>query len=648
MNNDRQFHANLQLWSSHHPREALLLPYREDLELTFCKTKKGQLNLSRLQSGKKYFYHSNTDAEAEAEHWALGLKLESKDVLYVFGIGLGYYYTALKPWLKKNSRRSVVFLENDLGVIRSFLHTETAARLLKDPQAALYFFKDLQSSTETFDTMYWNYILTQMEVSALALYKKIQKELTVELHHKIIYDAAIKNALVEEYLRFGANFFKNFYANQLYIADSYQGTSMFGKLRDIPAIICGAGPSLQKALPYLNSLRDRAVIFAGGSSLNALSSAQILPHFGGGIDPNPTQLDRLSTSSGFEVPFFYRNRLLHQAFRKIHGPRLYVTGSGGYDIADWFEEQLNIKHDEYLDEGHNIVNFCLQIAYHLGCNPIIFVGMDLGFTGMQTYASGIEKKVKITKKELTKTGDYDKDALLKKDINGKPLYTLWKWIAEADWIGNFAKEHPDAILINSTEAGLGFPGVTHISLKEATEKYLQKQYDISNHIHAEIQECAMPHVTQKKVDGLMQQLHDSLKRCLDYLRILIEESEYVQKQIKAEKTIPKILQTGRAALAETELSEEMAYEYILELFNHVYALVLNVEFRKIRMSRLSEVQRTLRRLSVNLRRLTFLKDVTRVNLGVIELAWRAKEIGDMPTPEILAAKGMTLPSCEEM
>ena len=44
-----------------------------------------------------------------------------------------------------------------------------------------------------------------------------------------------------------------------------------------------------------------------------------------------------------------------------------------------------------------------------------------------------------------------RQTLLKTDIYGKPIYTLWKWIAEANWIGDFAKAHPDITVINATE-----------------------------------------------------------------------------------------------------------------------------------------------------------------------------------------------------
>src|SRR5690606_32776531 len=101
---------------------------------------------------------------------------------------------------------------------------------------------------------------------------------------------------------------------------------------------------------------------------------------------NPAQYTRLSQNTGYEVPFFYRNRMYHDAFRVIHGSRLYITGSGGYDTAEYFEKKLGIKGGEEIDEGHNVVNFCVEVAHEMGCDPIIFVGMDLAFTGMDTYA----------------------------------------------------------------------------------------------------------------------------------------------------------------------------------------------------------------------------------------------------------------------
>ena len=352
-----------------------MLPYISCQHVEFCMTKWEQ-NLRRVNNNEMFTFHSSEGALKEAESWFESLPLKKISLVCLYGVGLGYYYElALLAWLKQNRKKRLVIFEDDLEVVYKFFETEKAERLLKDPQVQLIYFHDLKKD-EVFEGFYWNFAMKRMTVSALKCYHD-QKETTYkELCHKIAYDAAMKNALVDEYLRFGLSFYVNFYQNMLCLAESHLGTQFFGKFSKVPAIICGAGPSLAKNLPLLGTLLDRALIFAGGSALNVLNAANIQPHFGAGIDPNAMQYERLNSNQSYELPFFYRNRMFHKAFKMIHGPRLYITGSGGYDTAEYFEKKFKIE-EEFLDEGHNVVNFCVEIANAMGCDPIIFVGMDL-------------------------------------------------------------------------------------------------------------------------------------------------------------------------------------------------------------------------------------------------------------------------------
>lgn len=594
---EKIFFKNIELWSRTDPKQALMLP---------------------LYTGGDLEWLSKTSQE-EASVWFSGLDLRKTHVLYVYGVGLGYYYDAAKAWLKKNKKRRLVFLEDDLGVIRRLFETERGTRLLEDPQTQLLYFKNLTTDEAIFEVLYWNFAMTYVVVSALDYYAEVKAELYSLLRHKIAYDSAVKNALVDEYLRYGGAFFINFYQNMLSLPGSSLGNKTFGSFRKVPAIICGAGPSLSKNLSLLSKLSDKALIFAGGSALNALNVAGIQPHLGAGIDPNPAQFDRLSTNTAFEVPFYYRNRMHHDAFEMIHGPRLYITGTGGYDIADYFEEKLKI-HDEFLDEGHNVINFCLQIAHQLGCDPIIFVGMDLAFTGMKSYAPGVEDNIEFDPDKFGDVDEFDEKPLLLKDIYDKPLYTLWKWVAESDWISNFAKEHPHVTIINATEGGLGFKDVPNETLKEVIERYLTRNYAMKDRLNGEIQNSAMPKVTLRKVETLMKELRESLVRCIGYFKILIEETEAAKKEPNAGHAL-----SGRAALCETDLAEEPGYKYVLEIFNEVQVRLYNRELHEIK--ELPERRKNLRKLEINLKRLAFLRDVAKVNVGMIDLALEKRKAG---------------------
>jgi len=588
------FAKNIELWSKIDPKLAVWLQYLEPN------------SLKKLPA----------ENPKEAKNWFAHLDLQKVHVLYVYGVGLGYYYEAAKEWLAKDKNRRLVFLEDDLDVLHALLHTQRATEMLQDPQVQLLYFKDLEDTEAVFEVLYWNFAMTRIVVSALRYYEQHKADLYAKLRHKIAYDSAVKNALVDEYLRYGGAFFINFYKNMLSLPGSYQGNKTFGSFRKVPAIICGAGPSLAKNLPKLAKVLDKALVFAGGSALNALNAAGIQPHLGAGIDPNPAQYTRLSSNQAYEVPFYYRNRMYHDAFEEIHGPRLYIPGCGGYDISEYFDERLKLE-QEFLDEGHNVINFCLQIAHQLGCNPIVFLGMDLAFTGMKAYAPGVEEDVQFDPNKFTDLDDFDAKPLLLKDIYGEPLYTLWKWVAEADWIGEFAKEHPDTTLINATEGGLGFPDVPNISLDEVVDQHLVRSYPIPDRLQGEIQSSAMPHVTLPKVVKLMLDLRASLQRCVEDFDILLEENASMRGK-------KGILQSGRAALVETELAEEPAYQYVLEIFNQVQVRLYNRNLQELKNA--TEKKRLGLKWDLNDKRFTFLRDVARVNVGLIDLALEQKPV----------------------
>lgn len=610
---EKTFHRNLEIWAHAHPKEAVWLQYVECDNLKFCETKQGQLNLKE----NSHYYHSNTDPKKEAKKWMQQLDLKDTDVLYIYGAGLGYYYEAAKRWLKQSPDHHLVFLEDDLSVIHRLFETQRGSTILKDPQAHLYYFNEVAETEMIFSHLFWEFSMNKIAVSSLKYYEKTKGEKFLDLHHQVTYDAALKNNLLEEYLHYGIVFFRNFYPNMMQLHQSYLGNALFGKFNNIPAIICGAGPSLQKNISLLKSLKDRAIIFAGSSALNALAAEEIAPHLGAGIDPNPMQEERLKQLPKLDFPFLYRNRILPKALNLVKGPKLYITGSGGYDISEWFEKELDIER-EWIEEGRNVVNFCLEIAYAMGCNPIIFVGMDLAYSGMKAYSEGVPDKVSVTEKEITEAEEFNDVAIQRKGIDGKPVYTLWKWISEAKWIGDFAEEHPDITIINATEGGLGFPDVPNIPLAKVKKKYLQQRYRIQSRVQKQVQACLLSHVTKLKLKKATGKLKVSLERCVEHLDVLIKENEKIRKQLLKEKEV-EYTQTGKAALAETELAEEPAFIYVLQIFSNVSSRLLHRELRTLYdpSRKHTEKEIELGRVELNAKTYHFLRDVAKVNIELI-------------------------------
>ena len=310
------------------------------------------------------------------------------------------------------------------------------------------------------------------------------------------------------------------------------------------------------------------MFFAGGSSLNVLNAAGINPHFGFGVDPNPEQSHRLLTNHAFHLPYFYRSRLSHNALKMIQGPKLYIPGTNSL-LANWFEEELGMQTSD-IDEGHNVVNLCTEIACRLGCNPIIYVGMDLAFTAsedVQTYAKGIDTHPLWMESSRPYQVDSQQKAVIRQDIFHQPINTKWDWIHEANWLGLFAKRHPQLKMINATEGGLGFPPVPNLPLAQVIDKYLTHVEDISNLIHAEIQESAKA-AAQPELMEALQKMQQSLARCISICEEIInKKSEELISNFNSEKL--KFYDPA-TILLENNLHEEIAYRHFLEVFEDAY------------------------------------------------------------------------------
>jgi len=200
-------------------------------------------------------------------------------------------------------------------------------------------------------------------------------------------------------------------------------------------------------------------------------------------------------------------------------------------------------------------------------------------------------------------------------------------MAESEWTGEYAKAHPDLTIINSTEGGLGLEGVPNIPFKEVAEKYLQRSFDLRARVQGEILSSAMPDITDERVIGVMEELRDSLRRSIDHTQVLIDDKIAFEERLKENNSISEYVQSGLAALAETELEEEPAYEYILGIFNLVLSRILNKQIQYVNDDHcgLTDSERELERNTVNIKRLVFMRDVAVVNVQIIESALEERQ-----------------------
>lgn len=462
------------------------------------------------------------------------LALDRMDLLYFYGIGQGEPYFFLREWLRGAKGRRLIFLEDDLSRVASLLHNKKCAQILKDDQVFISQPRDVDALAEQFPLAH---------IEAYCLPSRRGRRFQA-LRLQLLRKTALAHALHLDRLH-GNQPFENFVRNLRHLPRSFYANRLQGRFQGVPAIVCGAGPSLDHAIPFLKTVEKKALVIAGGSTLAALSSQGISPHFGMAVDPNLEEYRRLRNSFAFEIPLLYSTRVFPTIFQTCNGPFGYMrSGIGGVPEL-WIEEELGLL-DPLLGQHLNaetisVTAICLAWAQFIGCNPILLSGVDLAYTGGLRYAPGVDVEEKPDLEETKRAADR---IVKRKDRKGRPVYTAVRWLMESASFSHFAKMHPETTFLNTTEGGIGFRKIPYCPLEEAGKRFFNQEFDLRAKIQQEIGAAPMPAATGEIIASKMHELKASLTRIIDWLEILAGEKQ------------------GSSPLAEVELLEEMAYPYL--------------------------------------------------------------------------------------
>lgn len=592
--------------------------------LQWCETRQGERNLLDTSAPGTRHLHSSYSVAKETEKWLAELDWdnakESTNVLYLYGVGLGYSLDALEPWLEQSSDRYLVYLEDDLRVIRRLLETERGTRILESQQVMLvYTGTDERDLEEICEDLAYYFVKLPVKVAVLPCYQQHKegrfRDLQMRLMHKTVYISYGS----EEFLTYGCKFYRNYYRNLQFLPGSIRASGLYGKFEGMPAVICGAGPSLNKNFDILRQLDRRALIFAGGSAVNALTNRGLMPHFGATVDPNHEQYKRMSSQAGFTLPFFYKGRTYHQVLPSLAGQRILLPGNTGYPASSWIESQLGIS-EPFIREGHNVLHMSIDLARVMGCDPIIFVGMDLAYTGMQLYASDVVGESKVSEQELTAATDLNNNSFLRNDIYGNSVYTLWKWVAESDYTSKYAAEFSETTFINATEGGLGFEGIANMSLEDVRDRYLKEEHDLRGWVSG-VMEQSRYDLSIDQVKEVLDELRDSLRRCKENSDVLAEDFSALKDALLEQRVEEVQKLSVDIEVRQVELGREVAQVQVLDPVNHIRSILFERKTSEIAISgdRTRE-EEIAAHCDANREEMLSLSEAARLNLELLEEA----------------------------
>ncbi len=457
--------------------------------------------------------------------------------IYVYGLGNGVSYFQFTSWLHQDPKRRLIFLEDDPEAFHSFLHFENNEKLLLDSQVHLEFF-----SQKSFDAGALTKQFPSSKVDVFSLPSKDQRKFKA-LKGKIFRNSALSSAIHLDRWH-GFLPFSNFLQNVKQLPHSFYANRLKGAFHNVPAIICGAGPTLTDAISHLKEAQNKALIIAGGSTIAALSSHGVDMHFGIAVDPNLEEYRRFKNSFAFETPILYSTRVHPKIFQTCNGPFGYMRSGFGGMLELWMEEKLSLD-DPFIGEdlssdAVSVTSSAIAWAVFLGCNPIFLSGVDLAYLNQKQYAKGVgvDDEISFSLLDLEKSAA---DRILRgKNYQNQEVITATRWIMERSSLSHFAKKNRKIRFFNTSNQGLAIPNIPFLSFEEAKKTYLHRDFDVKHQVQKCIVNASLKN-TKEIIDSKINDLKESLDRVIDHLSILAG------------------MRTGIKAISEIEMPEEEAY-----------------------------------------------------------------------------------------
>jgi len=459
---------------------------------------------------------------------SLTIKKEAT-VLFCYGLGSGEIYNLIEPWID-DSKRVICIEDDDNQMSYEREHAQVEVHFLETPLGMKPLLKKLL----------WDTVFLECDFICLKDSPHFEEEarhLSEGIHFTM-----------SDYADYGLSIFSNLFQN----AKAHTKISLLKDLKNqfkgIPAYVVGAGPSLKEEILKLKN--SGALIFAGGSALNALSHANVKPHFAATIDKDaPFSTFKFSDVS--EVPFFYQMRALSENISSVHSSSMILApSSGGYPLEEWVMKELGIS-SQPIDAGWNVATFLTKVAHYLGCYPINLVGVDLASDQERSYADGTNM---LENKEMS---------IVVKNRQGHDVLTQRDWLFSAAWYREFNVKYP-GVLYQTSSSGID------LGFKSIDMKSHQKIDNLDDHILAVLTQLPKYEINQQQPLLL-------LKKSLLFIDLLLKDKLADFEDHYEEKTLPEEYLSD----FEGELFYDKHLTYMWEIFRPVFKRELKFKDKSV-------------------------------------------------------------------
>jgi hypothetical protein len=378
--------AALARWSPGAAEQLRICAPRADLR--FLRTDEGAASVEVVpQLGAPRALASRRRPRREGETLADTIDISASAAVAVMGFGAGYQVEALARRMRRTGL--VAVFEPDLGLLRAVLERIDHSEWLASSNTAI--FTDPDDAATITARLAGAEGIVMAGLSLLEHPPSLERlgEARTRFYRNLQDVIAAIRTMVATSMVLGRTTFSNVTRNLGWYASCPGIGELAGTWAARPAIVVSAGPSLARNIEQLArpGVRERFVVIATQTVLKPLLARGIRPHF-------VVALDHSVISARF-----------YEGLREedVRGVTLVVEPKVSPAVPRAFPGEIRLASDPILDRllgpelsrpmgtlppGATVAHLAYYLARHLGADPVVLVGQDLGFTDGQYYAAG--------------------------------------------------------------------------------------------------------------------------------------------------------------------------------------------------------------------------------------------------------------------
>lgn len=280
--------------------------------------------------------------------------------------------------------------------------------------------------------------------------------------------------------------------------------------KDVPAIMVGAGPSMESALPIIKKYHNNALIFAVDTVVRKLYQYGIHPDAMATIERDDVVYDYFYKDTNYNehTVFIGPSVVDSRTFNEIDDAVII------HRLGDAVSRKIcEILADEPIEIGLNCANVNYGLLKYMGCNPIILVGQELAFgeDGMKYF--------KDQQDQYDPSVDAHEPVVEVVANEGGMLKTLKHYSDARVWFEQeINKDFTDRIVYNCTKGGALIKGTLYEPLEQVAERHLLVPVERFKDVYKRLKST---HVQQEG-----EKIHEffiSVQRDFDEFRSVVEE-----------------------------------------------------------------------------------------------------------------------------